>query len=68
MPSAHATYEDETIKVEFSAWLERDNDLWEVTDIGIDGMEILGHKVDVSGFSKPLRNALCGLADGLEFE
>jgi len=68
MPNAHATYEDDSIKVEFSAYLERDNNMWEVTDIEIDGMEILGHRVDVDILPKPVQDALYELHNDLEFE
>jgi len=65
---AYATYEDESIKVEFSANMERDNNLWDVTDIEIEGMEILGVSVDTSGLPMQLQNKLYSLHNDLEFE
>jgi len=66
--NAHATYEDESLKVNFSAYLERDNNMWGVTDIRIEGMEILGVAVDVDKLPMRLQDNLYVLHNVLEFE
>jgi len=66
--NAHATYEDESLKVSFSAYLERDNNMWDVTDIHIIGMEILGVAVDVEKLPMRLQDNLYALHNDLEFE
>jgi len=66
--NAHATYEDESLKVSFSAYLERDNNMWDVTDIRIEGMEILGVAVDVEKLPMRLQDNLYALHNDLEFE
>jgi len=66
--NAHATYEDESLKVNFSAYLERDNNMWDVTDIRIEGMEILGVAVDVENLPMRLQDNLYALHNDLEFE
>jgi hypothetical protein len=66
--NAHATYEDESLKVEFSAYLERDNNMWDVLDVKIDGMEILGVALDVDKMPMLLQDKLYDLHNDLEFE
>jgi len=66
--NAHATYEDESLKVIFTAYIERDNNIWDVTDIRIEGMEILGVAVDVEKLPMRLQDNLYALHNDLEFE
>jgi len=66
--NAHATYEDESLKVEFSAYLERDGNMWDVLDVKIEGMEILGVALDVDKMPMQLQNKLYDLHNDLEFE
>jgi len=66
--NAHATYEDESLKVEFSAYLERDGTMWDVLDVKIEGMEILGVALDVDKMPMQLQNKLYDLHNDLEFE
>ena len=66
--NAHATYEDESLKVEFSAYLERDNNMWDVLDVKIEGMEILGVALAVDKMPMQLQNKLYDLHNDLEFD
>jgi len=75
--SASATYRGEEIEVSFTAETERTDygvpgsPVWDEIDpttIRVSSIEILGVDVKLSTLPEDLRDAIRGLADGLEWE